>query len=143
DYLEKPFDVDRLEGVVARAIEQARVLDRGAAASDDNPRAMIGSSREMQELRARIAQVAPTNETVLIIGESGTGKELVARSLHAASRRAAGPLVSLNCPVLSEHLMESELFGHSRGAFTGAEQARAGRFEMANGGTILLDEVTE
>jgi transcriptional regulator with PAS, ATPase and Fis domain len=97
----------------------------------------------MDQLRARIAQVAPTSETVLIVGESGTGKELVARSIHAASRRAAGPLVSLNCPVLSDHLMESELFGHSRGAFTGAEQARTGRFEAANGGTILLDEVSE
>lgn len=144
DYLEKPFDVDRLEGVVGRAIEQARVLDRGTVAPGyEDCREMIGTSPEMEQLRMRIAQVAPTNETVLIVGESGTGKELVARSIHAASRRAAGPLVSLNCPVLSDNLMESELFGHSRGAFTGAEQARTGRFETANGGTILLDEVSE
>jgi DNA-binding NtrC family response regulator len=144
DYLEKPFDVDRLEGVVGRAIEQASVLGRGTEMPGaDDRRVMIGTSPEMDLLRTRIAQVAPTSETVLIVGESGTGKELVARSIHAASRRAAGPLVSLNCPVLSDQLMESELFGHSRGAFTGAEQARTGRFESADGGTILLDEVSE
>jgi transcriptional regulator with GAF, ATPase, and Fis domain len=104
---------------------------------------MIGSSQAMQSLRARIAQVAPTSETVLITGESGTGKELVARSIHAESERSDAPLVSLNCPVLSAQLMESELFGHKRGAFTGADAARVGRFELADGGTILLDEVTE
>ncbi|HIQ21396.1 MAG TPA: sigma-54-dependent Fis family transcriptional regulator, partial [Planctomycetes bacterium] len=100
-------------------------------------------SQAMEAMRQRIAQVAPTSETVLITGESGTGKELVARAIHAASPRAAGPLVSLNCPVLSAHLMESELFGHEKGAFTGAESPRTGRFELAHGGSILLDEVTE
>ena len=104
---------------------------------------MIGASPAMQSLRARIHQVAATSETVLITGESGTGKELVARAVHAASDRAAAPLVSLNCPVLSAHLMESELFGHERGAFTGADSPRTGRFELADGGTILLDEITE
>jgi transcriptional regulator with GAF, ATPase, and Fis domain len=104
---------------------------------------MIGSSSAMQRLRERIAQVAATDETVLICGESGTGKELVARAIHAQSRRADGPLVSLNCPALSAQLTESELFGHKRGAFTGAEADRTGRFETANGGSILLDEVTE
>ncbi len=97
----------------------------------------------MQALRERIAQVAPTPETVLITGESGTGKELVARLLHACSDRCQAPLVSLNCPVLSAQLMESELFGHERGAFTGADSPRTGRFELADGGTILLDEITE
>jgi transcriptional regulator with PAS, ATPase and Fis domain len=97
----------------------------------------------MQLLRQRIAQVAPTPETVLITGESGTGKELIARSIHASSDRSGQPLVSLNCPVLSAHLMESELFGHVPGAFTGADTARTGRFELADRGTILLDEVTE
>jgi DNA-binding NtrC family response regulator len=97
----------------------------------------------MQLLWQRIAQVAPTPETVLITGESGTGKELVARAIHAQSDRRNGPLVSLNCPVLSAQLMESELFGHRRGAFTGADADRVGRFELAAGGTILLDEVTE
>jgi transcriptional regulator with GAF, ATPase, and Fis domain len=97
----------------------------------------------MQVLRQRIAQVAATDETVLICGESGTGKELVAQTIHSLSRRAAGPLVSLNCPALSAQLTESELFGHKRGAFTGAETDRTGRFELAHGGSILLDEVTE
>ena len=105
--------------------------------------AMIGNGPAMRQLRARIAQFAPTSETVLITGESGTGKELVARSVHAASQRRDRPLVSLNCPVLSAQLMESELFGHERGAFTGADAPRTGRFELAHEGTILLDEVTE
>ena len=145
DYIEKPFDVDQLEQLVGRAIQHGRMLDRGQsiAVPAAGTVAMIGTSRPMQALRARIAQVAPTSETVLIIGESGTGKELVARSVHAQSHRAAAALVSLNCPVLSAHLMESELFGHERGAFTGADSPRTGRFELADGGTILLDEVTE
>ncbi len=146
DYIEKPFDVDRLESLVGHAIRHGRLLDQppqvdGHSAGD--PPVMIGSSPAMQALRARIAQIAPTPETVLIAGASGTGKELVARAIHAASNRRHGPLVSLNCPVLSAHLMESELFGHERGAFTGADAPRAGRFEMASGGSILLDEVTE
>src|SRR5438067_7055741 len=104
---------------------------------------MIGESRGIQNLRERIAQAAPTDETVLICGESGTGKELVAKAIHAASRRSGGALVSLNCPALSPQLMESELFGHERGAFTSADAPRVGRFELADKGTILLDEVTE
>ena len=104
---------------------------------------MIGSSAKMQALRSTIARVGPTSETILICGESGTGKELVAQSVHATSQRAAAPLVSLNCPVLSAHLLESELFGHERGAFTGADAARTGRFELADKGTILLDEISE
>jgi DNA-binding NtrC family response regulator len=145
DYIEKPFNIEQLEGLVSRAIEHGRLQDERqqlAAVSAGVP-AMIGSSPAMQTLRAKIVQVAPTNETVLICGESGTGKELVARGIHEASRRAATPMVSLNCPVLSAHLMESELFGHERGAFTGADAPRTGRFELADGGTILLDEVTE
>jgi len=147
DYIEKPFAADRLEGLVARAIGHGRLLDAGArlspAAAAGETAAMIGSSRPMQALRARIALAAPTSETILIAGESGAGKELVARAVHRASRRAATPLVSLNCPVLSAQLMESELFGHERGAFTGAETARTGRFELADKGTILLDEISE
>jgi DNA-binding NtrC family response regulator len=145
DYIEKPFDVDQLERLVTRAIEHGRLLDAGTSVPNcaDGLNVMIGSSAVMKELRTRIAQVACTPETVLITGESGTGKELVARALHAASDRAAAPLVSLNCPVLSAQLMESELFGHERGAFTGADNPRTGRFELADGGTILLDEISE
>jgi DNA-binding NtrC family response regulator len=145
DYIEKPFGVDQLEQLVNRAMRHGRLLDKSAHVSATLPTelAMVGSSRPMQALRARIAQVAPTTETVLITGESGTGKELVARSVHAASLRSGKPLVSLNCPVLSAHLLESELFGHERGALTGADQPRTGRFELADGGTILLDEITE
>ncbi len=146
DYIEKPFGADRLEALVRRAIELSRLEDRDlATAQGGRPEAaaMIGSSELMCRLRERIAHVAPTMETVLISGESGTGKELVARAVHVASRRCDQPLVSLNCPVLSAQLMESELFGHERGAFTGADESRTGRFELAQGGTILLDEVTE
>jgi DNA-binding NtrC family response regulator len=145
DYIEKPFDADQLEQLVARALEHGRALDQRPPTRGigQPPTAMIGSSNAMQSLRTRIAQVAPTRETVLITGESGTGKELVARWLHASSDRSGSPLVSLNCPALSAHLMESELFGHERGAFTGADNPRTGRFELADKGTILLDEVTE
>jgi DNA-binding NtrC family response regulator len=146
DYIEKPFNVDQLEQLVGRAIHHGRLLDRKGSlepVGTSGPPVMIGASSSMQILRTRIAQVARNSETVLITGESGTGKELVARAIHAASDREAAPLVSLNCPVLSAHLMESELFGHERGAFTGAESPRTGRFELADGGTILLDEITE
>jgi len=147
DYIEKPFDADQLERLVGQAIRHGRMLrqespDPGQSGKCEAP-VMIGSSPQMDALRSRIAQIAPTPETVLITGESGTGKELVAKAVHAASNRCRAPLVSLNCPVLSAHLMESELFGHEKGAFTGAEAARTGRFELAHGGTILLDEVTE
>ena len=104
---------------------------------------MIGESPAMRTLRRLLDQIAPTDETVLITGESGTGKEMVAKYLHAASRRATGAFVGLNCPALSPALMESELFGHERGAFTSADAPRVGRFELAHHGTLLLDEVTE
>ncbi|MEX0586092.1 MAG: sigma-54 dependent transcriptional regulator, partial [Pirellulales bacterium] len=146
DYMEKPFTADQLESIVTRALSHGRRLDQNQHLSRTPAGSnvcMIGDSDAMRTLRVRIAQVGPTGETVLIQGESGTGKELVARALHAASPRAATALVSLNCPVLSAHLMESELFGHERGAFTGADAPRTGRFELADQGTILLDEVTE
>lgn len=150
DYLEKPFDAIRLEELVARAIERRQLLDPDTNATPNTTSSlpadnlgMVGDSPAMQELRKRILQVSPTEETVLICGESGTGKELVARAIHALSRRGDGPLISLNCPALSAQLTESELFGHRRGAFTGAESDREGRFELAEGGTILLDEITE
>jgi DNA-binding NtrC family response regulator len=151
DYIEKPFEADALERLVTQAMRHGRLVNPVMADADHGymvpaesaSPAMIGSSPLMQSLRTRILQIGPTAETVLIMGESGTGKELVARALHAASHRHGTPMVSLNCPVLSAHLMESELFGHEKGAYTGAEAARTGRFEAADGGTILLDEVTE
>ncbi|NQU22751.1 MAG: sigma-54-dependent Fis family transcriptional regulator [Candidatus Nealsonbacteria bacterium] len=147
DYIEKPFDVDRLDRLVGRAICHGRLMKREPGDDDGSGACampvMIGSSDAMRALRTRIDQVAPTPETVLITGESGTGKELVARAVHLQSPRRDDPLISLNCPVLSAQLMESELFGHERGAFTGADALRIGRFEMADGGSILLDEVTE
>lgn len=150
DYIEKPFGVEQLEQLVARALRQGeQERERAAVPAAPLPRdgesesIMVGSSRAMSILRHRIRQVAPTDETVLISGESGTGKELVARSIHRASRRAAAALVSFNCPALSPQLVESELFGHERGSFTGADTQRVGRFELADRGTVLLDEVTE
>lgn len=159
DYIEKPFDAVALERSVAQAC--AAHIATASPGRTDNPvrpssqrdgqgcpsygggEMMIGSSEVMRQLRKRIAQVASTDETVLICGESGTGKELVARAIHALSRRGSGPLVSLNCPALSAQLTESELFGHKRGAFTGADSDRTGRFEAAHHGSLLLDEVTE
>jgi DNA-binding NtrC family response regulator len=149
DYLEKPFDIVALENVVARAMERVRAgAEDGNAKSTnaggaDGDLGMVGGSVVMERLRQRIRQVAPTDETVLICGESGSGKELVARALHALSRRAGKPMVSLNCPALSPQLAESELFGHRRGAFTGADADRTGRFELAEGSTLFLDEITE
>jgi DNA-binding NtrC family response regulator len=145
DYIEKPFNVDQIEQLVCRALREGDSETPRAPLRTDRftSAAMIGSSSAIQSLRRKIQQVAPTGETVLITGESGVGKELVARALHAASRRAAKSLVSLNCPALSPQLMESELFGHERGAFTSADAPRVGRFELADGGTILLDEISE
>ncbi|GAA4424823.1 sigma-54 dependent transcriptional regulator [Bremerella cremea] len=146
DYLEKPVQLEPLEAAIRRAIESTTRGDRATAippGGTSDSVVMIGDSPAMQALRQRIALVAPTDETVLVTGESGTGKELVARSIHLASRRCREAMISLNCPVLSAHLMESELFGHERGAFTSADHARVGRFELADKGTILLDEITE
>lgn len=142
DYIEKPFDAEQLEALVERALRNAG-SKTWPPESDPAHIGMIGSSSAMAQLRSQIRKVGQTDETVLISGESGTGKELVARSIHAASRRSHQSLISLNCPALSPQLMESELFGHERGAFTNAETARVGRFELADHGTILLDEVTE
>ena len=149
DYLEKPFDATQLEQLAARAIARGTIVGQPQAEHSagesltDTMIGMVGNSEAMQQLRNRIEQVARTDETVLICGESGTGKELVARAVHTLSRRADGPMVSLNCPALSAQLTESELFGHRRGAFTGADDDRTGRFELAEGGTILLDEISE
>lgn len=146
DFIEKPFDAEQLEHLVGRALHHGQRNETRStvlASVPDWHGLMIGRSEPLATLRRRIAQVAPTDETVLITGESGTGKELVARCLHAASKRSSGSFVGLNCPALSPQLMESELFGHEKGAFTSADAPRVGRFELADRGTILLDEITE
>ena len=143
DYLTKPLDTDELRLRIAKLLgqhtlkaEQQQVKVHLADTSG-----MIGSSTKMQQLFETLALVAPTDTTVLILGESGTGKELVAEAIHANSSRADKPLVKVNCAALPETLLESELFGHEKGAFTGAIARRAGRFEVADRGTIFLDEI--
>lgn len=146
DYLTKPLDLEELLVRVGRVTEQARLKSevrelQRQLVERHRLEGIIGESGRMQEVLALVTRVAPSDATVLIRGESGIGKELIARAIHFNSRRAAGPLVSLNCAALPEQLLESELFGHERGAFTGAVAQRKGRFEQADGGTIFLDEI--
>jgi len=146
DYLTKPLDLEELLVRVGRVTEQARLKSevrelQRQLVERHRLEGIIGESGRMQEVLALVTRVAPSDATVLIRGESGIGKELIARAIHFNSRRAAGPLVSLNCAALPEQLLESELFGHERGAFTGAVAQRKGRFEQAEGGTIFLDEI--
>lgn len=147
DFLAKPVDPDMLKVVVARAVERARLAQELAVlrardeASEDM--GLIGQSPPMVALRALIRRVAPTNMPVIVLGPSGTGKELVARAVHAASPRAKGPLVPVHCGAVPADLLESELFGHLKGSFTGAHADRAGLVEVAHGGTLFLDEIGE
>jgi DNA-binding NtrC family response regulator len=138
DYLIKPFDLDALFAAVATVRERTATPTRTGAS---NP--LLGASSAMRLLLDRVAAVAPSDCAVLITGESGTGKELVARTLHAQSTRKAGPFIALNCAAFPETLLETELFGHERGAFTGALKRREGLFKAADGGTVFLDEVAE
>ncbi len=148
DFVQKPFVEHELLIKVARA-SQTRPLRPGVSAIAPDFRErynfgnIIGHSEEIRDILGRIVRIAPTDATVLITGESGTGKELVARAIHANSLRAERPFVSINCAALTETLLESELFGHVRGAFTGAVQTRKGLFEEANGGTFFFDEIAE
>lgn len=143
DFIEKPLSIERTLVVVQNALNEKRLERQNVALLEQAARnyEMVGESVPMRALRQQIAIVAPTNSRVLTYGESGTGKELVARALHRQSLRAATPFVELNCAAIPEELIESELFGHVKGAFTGATGARQGKFELADGGTLFLDEV--
>ncbi len=158
DYIAKPFDHDEMLQAVARILRDRqdnkpalaastgngnRAGDKAVAGNSNGEIGIIGSSPSMQELYSKIRKVAPTDSTVLVQGESGTGKELVARALHNLSKRAKAPMISVNCAAIPETLIESELFGHEKGAFTGASAGRAGLVEAADGGTLFLDEIGE
>jgi two-component system NtrC family response regulator len=148
DYLTKPCKLVEIEALLRRVQEkrkltqQYRALKRRLERIEGSAK-LIGTGSGIERVRALIAKVAPTQSTVLILGETGTGKELVARAVHDQSPRAAEPFVAINCGALPETLIESELFGHRKGAFTGADEHRVGLFEVANGGTIFLDEIGE
>ncbi|AGA35363.1 Nitrogen regulation protein NR(I) [Thioalkalivibrio nitratireducens DSM 14787] len=141
EYLPKPFDLDEAVGLVRRALQARRESRVSAGDEAGPPAAIIGEAPAMQELFRAIGRLSRSNITVLVNGESGTGKELVARALHQHSPRAHQPLIALNTAAIPKDLLESELFGHERGAFTGASQGRKGRFEQADGGTLFLDEI--
>jgi len=145
EYVTKPFDIDEISLVIDRALEARalRVQNRRLTAERALGRAIVGDSAPMRRLLDAVARVGPKDITVLVRGETGTGKELIASLIHAESRRAAGPLVRFNCAAIPGDLAEAELFGHARGAFTGATQARRGFFAEADGGTLVLDEVGE
>ncbi|GEJ58456.1 sigma-54-dependent transcriptional regulator [Anaeromyxobacter diazotrophicus] len=148
DYIAKPFKEDELLLRVAKAMDKRRLLGEVSLLRRDfraryGLEHIVGRSAALRELLDRVVRVAPSDATVLVTGESGTGKELIARALHAASRRRDKPFVPINCAAITETLLESELFGHARGAFTGATRARRGLFEEADGGTLFIDEIAE
>lgn len=146
DYLMKPFDIDELLITVAKAFEVESLREQVDYLKGEAQHAgwqLVGKSEEMQAVKHLVERVAPTPATVLLQGESGTGKELVAQAIHALSTRVNGPFIRVNCAALTETLLESELFGHEKGAFTGAQARKTGRFELADGGTLFLDEIGE
>jgi two-component system nitrogen regulation response regulator NtrX len=143
DFVEKPLSLEKTVLVVGHALRQRRLEaeNRALRATVDRRLTMIGESYVMAQLREQIAMAAPTKGRVLIYGENGTGKELVARNIHLLSKKRGGPFVEVNCAAIPEELIESELFGHMKGAFTGATADRRGKFEAADGGTLFLDEI--
>ena len=146
DYLSKPVDRRRLSLLIGKALEKQRLAEenrslRRRLSVKEEFSNIIGNSSRIRQIFKIISEVAPTNATILITGESGTGKELVARAIHSRSNRRDGPFVTLNCGALPDTLLESELFGYEKGAFTGAAAMKMGRIEMASGGTLFLDEV--
>jgi DNA-binding NtrC family response regulator len=142
DYLLKPLALDRVSQVLSRAFEAARLMRVPAVLPDEEPAdRIVGRSAVMQEMCKAIGRIAPQDVNVLILGESGTGKELVARAIYQHSKRADKPFLAINCAAIPETLLESELFGHEKGAFTGADRRRVGKFEQADQGTLFLDEV--
>ncbi len=148
DYLTKPLDFDKLRITMEKAMEHTRLKEENRILKENlgrnfNRQNIIGSSKAMERLFETVAQVAPSEATVLISGESGTGKELIAGALHYNSLRKDGPFVKINCAAITETLLESELFGHEKGAFTGADKQKEGKFFQANKGSLLLDEVSE
>ena len=148
DYITKPVDPDELTHLVAKALEHRRTKQENVRLRENLreifPRTeLIGNSPSMKRVMEFIEMVAPTDATVLITGESGTGKELVARAIHASGPRRCMPMVTIHCGALTETLLESELFGHERGAFTGAQYRKKGKFEIADGGTVFLDEISD
>ena len=148
DFIQKPIDLEHLRHLLARALERQQLLRENLVLKEEVARRfgfprIVGEHPEMQSAAREMQRVAPTDTTVLLLGESGTGKELFARALHQLSPRAGKPFVALNCAAIPETLVENELFGHERGAFTGADVRRPGKFELAHGGTIFLDEIGE
>ncbi len=148
DFIEKPFDNDRILRTLGRAIERTRILRENVhlqhkLSDQESLYGFIGRSRRLVQTVERLRRIAQSNVTVLIRGESGTGKELAAKALHAMSPRASRPMITVNCPALPEHILESELFGYRKGAFTGADRDKTGLFVEAEGSTILLDEIAD
>jgi two-component system nitrogen regulation response regulator NtrX len=143
DFVEKPLSLDKTVLVVSNAVRQRRleIENRELRATVDRRHTIVGESPVLRQLLEYVAMAAPTNGRVLIYGENGTGKELVARTIHMRSRRMKGPFIEVNCAAIPEELIESELFGHMKGAFTGASSDRRGKFELADGGTLFLDEI--
>lgn len=141
DFHTLPFDVSRVQVTLGRAFGMARLRGRSTDPIESAGHELLGESRAIRDLRKLLGKLAPTESPVLIRGESGTGKELVARTLHRQSQRHARPFVAINCGAIPEHLIQSELFGHEKGAFTGAHQRKIGRIEAAHGGTLFLDEI--